>query len=118
VLCFAALAVRGLLFAFLVDPYLLMAAQLLDGVSGAALAVLVPLTIADVAGKTGHFNLAQGAVGCAVGVGASISTTLAGYISDRFDSQTAFLTMAGFGLLGLAAVALAMPETRPREERD
>jgi MFS family permease len=116
VLCFAALAVRGLLFAFLVDPYLLMAVQLLDGVSGAALAVLVPLIIADVAGATGHFNLAQGAVGCAVGVGASISTTLAGYISDRFDSQTAFLMMAGFGVLGLAAVALAMPETRPHAD--
>jgi MFS family permease len=116
VLCFAALAVRGLLFAFLVDPYLLMAAQLLDGVSGAALAVLVPLIIADVAGATGHFNLAQGAVGCAVGLGASISTILAGYISDRFDSQTAFLMMAGFGVLGLAAVALAMPETRPHAD--
>ena len=118
VLCFAALAVRGLLFAFLINPYLLMAAQLLDGVSGAALAVLVPLIIADVSGKTGHFNLAQGAVGCAVGVGASISTALAGYVSDRFDSPTAFLMMAGFGLLGLAAVWLAMPETRPNEERD
>jgi len=78
VLCFAALAVRGLLFALLINPYLLMVAQLLDGVSGAALAVLVPLIIADVSGKTGHFNLAQGAVGCAVGVGASISTTVAG----------------------------------------
>ena len=118
VLCFAALAVRGLLFALLINPYLLMAAQLLDGVSGAALAVLVPLIIADVSGKTGHFNLAQGAVGCAVGVGASISTTVAGYVSDRFDSPTAFLMMAGFGLLGLAAVWLAMPETRPNEERD
>ena len=116
VLCFAALAVRGLLFAFLINPYLLMAAQLLDGVSGAALAVLVPLIIADVSGETGHFNLAQGAVGCAVGVGASISTTLAGYVSDRFDSQTAFLMMAGFGLLGLSAVSLAMPETRPHPE--
>jgi MFS family permease len=116
VLCFAALAVRGLLFAFLINPYLLMAAQLLDGVSGAALAVLVPLIIADVSGETGHFNLAQGAVGCAVGVGASISTTLAGYVSDRFDSQTAFLMMAGFGLLGLSAVSLAMPETRPPPE--
>ena len=113
VLCFVALAIRGLLFAFLISPYLLMAAQLLDGVSGAALAVLVPLIIADVSGKTGHFNLAQGAVGCAVGVGASISTTLAGYVSDRFDSATAFLMMAGFGLLGLAAAGLAMPETRP-----
>ena len=118
VLCFAALAIRGLLFAFLVDPYLLMVAQLLDGVSGAALAVLVPLIIADVAGATGHFNLAQGAVGCAVGIGASISTTLVGYVSDRFDSSTAFLMMAGFGLLGLTAVWLAMPETRPNEEGD
>ena len=118
VICFAALAVRGLLFAFLVNPYLLMAAQLLDGVSGAALAVLVPLIIADVSGGTGHFNLAQGAVGCAVGVGASISTTLAGYVSDRFDSPTAFLMMAGFGLLGLAAVWLAMPETRPKGDDD
>jgi MFS family permease len=113
VLCFVALAIRGLLFAFLISPYLLMAAQLLDGVSGAALAVLVPLIIADVSSKTGHFNLAQGAVGCAVGVGASMSTTLAGYVSDRFDSATAFLMMAGFGLLGLAAAGLAMPETRP-----
>jgi MFS family permease len=110
------LAIRGLLFAFLVNPYLLMAAQLLDGVSGAVLAVLVPLIIADVSGNTGHFNLAQGAVGCAVGVGASISTTLAGYVSDRFDSSTAFLMMAGFGLLGLAAVSLTMPETRPHAD--
>ena len=116
ILCFVALAVRGLLFAFLVNPYLLMTAQLLDGVSGAVLAVLVPLIIADVSGNTGHFNLAQGAVGCAVGVGASISTTLAGYVSDRFDSSTAFLMMAGFGLLGLAAVSLAMPETRPHAD--
>lgn len=115
ILCFAALSVRGLLFAFLVNPQLLMAAQLLDGVSGAALAVLVPLIIADLSGATGHFNLAQGAVGCAVGVGASISTTLAGYVSDRFDSPTAFLMMAGFAVLGLAAVSLAMPETRPRD---
>ena len=68
VVCFAALAIRGLLFAFLTNPYLLMAAQLLDGVSGAALAVLVPLIIADVAGASGHFNLAQGAIGSAVGI--------------------------------------------------
>ena len=118
VLCFVALAVRGLLFALLINPYLLMGAQLLDGVSGATLAVLVPLIIADVSGATGHFNLAQGAVGCAVGVGASISTILAGAVSDRFDSPTAFLMMAGIGLAGLAAVWFAMPETRPSEEED
>jgi MFS family permease len=116
ILCFAALAVRGLLFAFLINPYLLMTAQLLDGVSGATLAVLVPLIIADVSRATGHFNLAQGAVGSAVGVGASISTTLVGYVSDRFDSSTAFFMMAGIGFAGLAAVCFAMPETRPSED--
>ena len=118
IVCFAALAIRGLLFAYLINPYLLMAAQLLDGVSGATLAVLVPLIIADVSRATGRFNLAQGAVGSAVGVGASISTTLAGYVSDRFDSQTAFLMMAGISLVGLAAAWFALPETRPSEDED
>jgi MFS family permease len=118
ILCFAALTLRGLLFSVLIDPYLLMGAQLLDGVSGAVLSVLVPLTIADVSRNTGHFNLAQGAVGCAVGVGASVSTTLAGYVSDRFGGSTAFLAMAIVGLAGLALVSFVMPETRPSEDED
>jgi MFS family permease len=118
ILCFAALAIRGLLFWVLIDPYLLMGAQLLDGVSGAVLGVLVPLIIADVSRNTGHFNLAQGAVGCAVGIGASVSTTLAGFISDRFGSSTAFLTMACVSLAGLAAASFIMPETRPPEDED
>jgi predicted MFS family arabinose efflux permease len=116
VLCFAALAIRALLFALLINPYLLMGAQLLDGVSAAVLGVLIPLTVADVSRNSGHFNLAQGAVGSAVGVGASISTTLVGYVSDRFDSATAFLMMAGVGAAGLALVWFVMPETRPSED--
>ena len=118
ILCFAALAIRGLLFSVLIDPYLLMGAQLLDGVSGAVLAVLVPLTVADVSRNTGHFNLAQGAVGAAVGVGASVSTTLAGYVSDRFGGSTAFLAMAIVSLAGLALASFVMPETRPSDDED
>ncbi len=118
ILCFAALAIRGLLFSILIDPYLLMGAQLLDGVSGAVLGVLVPLIVADVSRNTGHFNLAQGAVGCAVGIGASVSTTLAGYVSDRFGGSTAFLAMAIVSLVGLAAASFVMPETRPSDDED
>jgi len=118
VVCFAALAIRGVLFSLVINPYLLMGVQLLDGVSGAVLGVLIPLTVADVSRNTGHFNLAQGAIGCAVGVGASISTTLVGYISDQFDSATAFMMMTGVAIAGLAAVWLAMPETRPGDEEE
>lgn len=110
---FGALPLRGLLFASTTSPLLLVAGQALDGVSAAVLGVLVPLTIADVAGRSGRFNLAQGVIGCAVGIGASVSSTVIGYISDRLGSYTAFMTMAGVALVGFFAVLAFMPETRP-----
>jgi len=110
---FAALAVRGILFATVRDPYFLVAVQLLDGITAAVFSVLVPLTVADVTFGSGHFNLAQGIVGTATGIGASLSTVLAGYVSDIFGSNVAFLGLAAVAALGLAAIAVLMPETRP-----
>ena len=48
------------------NPYAVIAAQLLDGISAATLGVLVPLIIADVMRGSG-FNLAQGTVGAGGG---------------------------------------------------
>jgi MFS family permease len=112
---FAALAIRGLLFATVHDPYLLVAVQVFDGITAAVFAVLIPLTVADLAFGSGHFNLAQGIVGTATGIGASLSTLLAGYASDRFGSSTAFLGLAGVAAFGLVMIALIMPETRRAE---
>ncbi len=109
---FAALTLRGLLFAVVHDPYLLVAVQIFDGITAAAFSVMVPLIVADVAFGTGHFNLAQGVLGTATGIGASLSTVLAGYISDKLGSPFAFLTLACIAALGLALIALVMPETR------
>jgi predicted MFS family arabinose efflux permease len=109
---FAALAVRGLLFAMVSDPYLLVAVQIFDGITAAVFAVMVPLTVADVAFGSGHFNLAQGIVGTATGIGASLSTVLAGYVSDKFGSSIAFTGLAGVAALGLVMIALIMPETK------
>ena len=86
-LAFAALAIRGLLFAIVSDPYLLVAVQVFDGITAAVLSVMVPLIVADVAFGSGHFNLAQGIVGTATGIGASLSTVLAGYVSDTLRQQ-------------------------------
>jgi MFS family permease len=109
---FAALAIRGVLFATVSDPYLLVAVQVFDGITAAVFAVMVPLIVADVAFGSGHFNLAQGIVGTATGIGASLSTVLAGYASDRFGSSVAFMGLAGVAALGLAMIWLVMPETR------
>ena len=81
-------------------------------------AVMVPLVIADLTRGTGHFNLGQGIVGTFVGIGASISSTLAGFLSDRFGSPWAFAGLAGIALAGFVAVLLLMPETRKTDEAD
>jgi MFS family permease len=109
---FAALAIRGLLFATVHDPYLLVAVQVFDGVTAAVFSVMIPLIVADVAFGSGHFNLAQGIVGTATGIGASLSTVLAGYVADRFGSSVAFTGLACVAAVGLAMIWFVMPETR------
>lgn len=108
---FGALPIRGILLAFASSPYMLVAVQILDGISAAVLAVMVPLIIADVTRGTGHFNLAQGTVGSAVGIGASLSTIVAGYTYDHFGMVSAFLSLAGLAAAGFIAVLAVMPET-------
>ncbi|WP_299653693.1 MFS transporter [Methylobacterium sp.] len=109
---FAALPVRGLLFAYVDSPELLVAVQVFDGVSAAVFGVMVPLVVSDATRETGHFNLALGAVGTAMGIGAALSTSLAGIMADRLGSHTAFLGLAIVGFAAFALVALIMPETR------
>ncbi|MGN6286778.1 MAG: MFS transporter [Afipia sp.] len=110
---FSALVIRGVLFAAVTPSELIVAVQILDGISAATLGVLVPLSIADITRNSGRFNLTQGLVGCAMGIGASISTTLAGILSDRFSSSFTFLVLGAIAAIGLAAVWRLMPETRP-----
>jgi MFS family permease len=111
-LCLLALAVRCACFAATSEPALVVTVQLLDGISAASLAVLVPLILADVMRGTGHYNLAQGVVGGAVGFGASLSTEIAGYISDHIGASGTFLFMAGAAATGLLLVVALMPETK------
>jgi MFS family permease len=108
---FTALPIRGVLFAFVSDPYLLVVVQVLDGVSAAVLGVLVPLITADVTRGTGRFNLAQGMIGTAVGIGASVSGVVTGYAADLSGSMVTFLMLAAAGAVGLSSVWAFMPET-------
>lgn len=112
---FAALPVRGLLFAYTDSPELLVAIQVFDGISAAVFGVMVPLVVSDVTRGSGRFNVALGAVGTAMGIGAALSTSLAGLMADRLGSHTAFLGLAIVGFAGFALLALIMPETRPND---
>jgi len=110
---FAALVVRGLLFAVIADPYVVIAVQVLDGISAAVLGVMFPLVIADITRGTGRFSFALGIVGVTMGLGAALSTTLAGYLIDHFGRGTAFFGLTAIAAAGFALVFIQMPETRP-----
>jgi len=113
---FAALPIRGILFAWVTNPEVLVIIQILDGVTAAVFAVMVPLVVADLTRGTGHFNLGQGIIGTFVGIGASLSSTFAGYISDHLGSPAAFMGLAAIAAIGLAVAWLLMPETRAAAE--
>ncbi|MGY4426749.1 hypothetical protein ACVWY2_009198 [Bradyrhizobium sp. JR6.1] len=59
-IAFASLVIRGLLFATVRDPYLLVMVQIFDGITAAIFSVMVPLIVADVAFGSGHFKPGAG----------------------------------------------------------
>jgi MFS family permease len=115
---FAALPLRALLFAWTANPIILIAAQVLDGVSGTMLGVLTALIVADLTEGTGRFNLAQGFVGTVSGVGASLSTTLSSLVAASLGRAAGFLGIAAVALAAVLLLWLLMPETHPSNENE
>jgi MFS family permease len=63
---------------------------------------------ADLTRGTGHFNLAQGAVITAQGIGAALSTSLAGVVVVHAGYSAAFLVLAGIAASGRACHAVEL----------
>jgi MFS family permease len=113
---FIALPARALLFAFNLGPEAVVAIEMLDGVSATVIGIMIPLIAADLTRKSGHLNLAIGSFDLALGLGATFSTTVAGWAADRMGAELAFLGLALVGLIATVLLAMAMPETQPRRE--
>lgn len=113
---FLILPVRGLLYTLSDASSWLVAVQLLDGVGAGLYGALFPLVVADLTRGTGRFNISQGAISTMQGIGAALSTSVAGFIVVRAGYNSAFLFLAAVAGAALALFALAMPETKPAAE--
>jgi MFS family permease len=109
---FGMLALRGLLYTISDSPYWLLGVQLLDGVGAGIFGALFPVVVADLTRGTGRFNVSQGAVATAQGVGAALSATLAGSIVFGAGYSAAFPTLGAIAGLGFLGYLFAMPETK------
>jgi predicted MFS family arabinose efflux permease len=108
---FAAVALRGVLFAVARGQALLIAIQVLDGIGAGIFGVVSVLVIADLTRGTGRFNLAQGAVAAAIGTGAALSNIGAGQLAKHVGFPAAFLALAVVAATGFGFYACCMPET-------
>jgi MFS family permease len=98
-------------FAFSADVAVLVTAQLLGGISAAAVTVLTVLVVTDLTTGTGRFNLVRGFIGTRIAVAASISTTATGFMFQAVGHWEGFAILAGIALIALALLWAATPET-------
>jgi MFS family permease len=109
----AVLALRGALYPLSDNPYWLVGVQLLDGVGAGIFGALFPLVVADLTRGTGHFNVSQGAIATAAGLGGALSAAAAGFIVVAAGYSTAFLFLAAIAAVALGLFVAMMPETGP-----
>ena len=108
---FGVLPVRALLYTLTRNAECLIAIQLLDGVSSAIFGVVSILVVADRTRATGRFNLVQGSLATAVGLGAALSTTLGGRLIQQFSYRISFLSLGAIAALAFALLWTSIPET-------
>lgn len=111
ILAFAALPLRGILFATVDDPYWMIAFQLLDGVGAGLFDVLLPLVLYGAVLGSGRYNMARGMLGTIQGIGGASSYAFAGSLVVWGGYNVAFAVLAGVGVIALLLILTAMPET-------
>ncbi len=114
-IAFGVLPVRAVLYTLTGNTVALVSIQILDGVGAGIFGVVSVLVIADLTQGSGRFNLTLGAIGTAVGIGASLSQVIAGSIVRHFGYNTGFLFLATVAAVALGILYFFMPETRDKQ---
>lgn len=108
---FGVLPVRAVLYTVFHAVPALLAVQILDGVANSIFGVVSILVIADRTRGTGRFNLAQGALATAVGLGAALSNSFGGMLMEKADYRVSFLSLGGMACLAFLLLFFTIPET-------
>ena len=115
-IAFAIVPLRALLYTLNSNPYFLISVQILDGIAAGIFSVLVIIVVADLTKGTGRFNLAQGAINTTIGIGASLSNLVAGFVVKAAGYRTGFFTLAAIAAVAFGLFLVAMPETKENQD--
>lgn len=112
VFALAVLPIRAVLYTFWHNPYYLISIQILDGVVSGIFSVLSVLVIADFTKGTGRFNLTQGMLATAMGIGGFLSNLMAGFLVQKAGYNVGFLVLAAIAAVAVAVFWFFVPESK------
>jgi MFS family permease len=115
---FGAEPLRALLLALSTDYWVVLAGQVLNGVSAAIIGVMTVLVVTDLTAGTGRFNLAGGTVAALSGIAASLSTLASGFVFQTFGQVAGFLTLAAAACTATVLLWAFLTETKPEKYTD
>ncbi len=94
-------------------PWVIVANQALDGLSNGIFAVIAAAWVTDRLGDPRRSGEAQAIVGCSLVFGSALGPFASGFLVGPLGYRATFGVLAGVGVVGLAILAILVPETRP-----
>jgi MFS family permease len=112
-LSFFLLAARGICFSLIQDANVLVAVQILDGISAGIFSLLLTIVVADLTRARGNLNSMLCALMMILTTTNAISDFICGSMATTFGFAVAFGLMAAIALSGALIFCLFVPETAP-----
>ena len=111
IIAFFILPIRGILYTFGKGAIYLVSIQVLDGIAGGIFSVVSILIVSDLFCGTGKDNFAQGILAAAIGLGASLSNVISGYIVKTSGFNFGFYVLSAIAMVAFIVFWTMMPET-------
>ncbi|QNN44005.1 MFS transporter [Pedobacter roseus] len=111
ILAFVMLPIRGVLYTLYKGAPYLVSIQVLDGIAGGIFSVVSILMVADLFRGSGKDNFAQGILATSVGIGASLSNVVSGYIVSHAGFNYGMFILSAIAFAAFIIFYFMMPET-------
>jgi predicted MFS family arabinose efflux permease len=110
---FAALPIRGLVAAFMINRSGVYPVEILDGIAAGLQTVVVPGLVARLLHRSGRVNAGQGAVMTIQGVGGALSPLIGGWLAQEIGYSATFMILGGFALGSVALWLSFVSDLKP-----
>ncbi len=116
ILSYVFLVLRGLGFTFIKVPAMMVAMQILDGISAGIFGLVVTLVVADFCRHNNRFNSTLAALYMVLTLANGLSEFSSGMLASHFGFSAAFAILTLIATFGLAIIVALLPETRQAGE--